>query len=106
MQIKKIPIVVNDSRGFFTSRVIITFMLEALAALDEGVNPILIERAGEKAGYPTPPLQLLDELTLTLLLRVHNETTEAASAAGITLKPHPGWSIIDRMIDEFGREGR
>nr|MDQ3579369.1 3-hydroxyacyl-CoA dehydrogenase NAD-binding domain-containing protein [Actinomycetota bacterium] len=66
LQIKKTPIVVNDSRGFFTSRVIGTFMNEALAMVGEGVAIPTIEQAGAQAGYPAPPLQLLDELTLTL----------------------------------------
>ena len=106
MQIKKTPIVVNDSRGFFTSRVIGTFINEAVAALAEGVNPVLIERAGEAAGYPAPPLQLMDELTLTLPRKIRNEYVAAVEAAGETYVPHPAEAVIDRMIDEFGREGR
>ncbi len=106
MQIKKTPIVVNDSRGFFTSRVIGTFINEAVAALGEGVNPVLIERAGEQAGYPAPPLQLLDELTLTLPRKIRNEYIASVEAAGETYVPHPAEAIVDRMIDEFGREGR
>jgi 3-hydroxyacyl-CoA dehydrogenase/enoyl-CoA hydratase/3-hydroxybutyryl-CoA epimerase len=106
MQIRKTPIVVNDSRGFFTSRVIGTFINEAIAALGEGVNPVLIERAGEQAGYPAPPLQLMDELTLTLPRKIRNESKAAVEAAGGTWEPHPAEAIIDRMIDEFGREGR
>jgi len=106
MQIKKTPIVVNDSRGFFTSRVIGTFINEAVAALGEGVNPVLIERAGEAAGYPAPPLQLLDELTLTLPRKIRNEYIASVEAAGETYVPHPAEAIVDRMIDEFGREGR
>src|SRR5699024_2449229 len=66
LQIKKTPIVVNDSRGFFTSRVIGTFINEAIAAVGEGVEPSTIEQAGSQAGFPAPPLQLSDELTLTL----------------------------------------
>ncbi|HEX3649878.1 MAG TPA: 3-hydroxyacyl-CoA dehydrogenase NAD-binding domain-containing protein, partial [Pseudonocardiaceae bacterium] len=64
-QIRKTPIVVNDSRGFFTSRVIGTFLNEAVAMVGEGVPPASIEQAGSQAGYPAPPLQLMDELTLT-----------------------------------------
>ena len=106
MQISKTPIVVNDSRGFFTSRVIGTFINEAVAALGEGVNPVLIERAGLAAGYPAPPLQLMDELTLTLPRKIRNEFKQAVEAAGESYEPHPAEAIIDRMIDEFGREGR
>ncbi len=105
-QIKKTPIVVNDSRGFFTSRVIGTFMNEAVAALAEGVSPIMIERAGSAAGYPAPPLQLLDELTLTLPRKIRNETRSAIEASRETYVAHPGEAVIDRMVEEFGREGR
>jgi 3-hydroxyacyl-CoA dehydrogenase/enoyl-CoA hydratase/3-hydroxybutyryl-CoA epimerase len=104
LQLRKTPIVVNDSRGFFTSRVIGTFLNEAVAALGEGVHPVMIERAGLAAGYPAPPLQLLDELTLTLPRRIRRETQ--AAAAGGPAPAHPADAIIDRMIDEFGREGR
>ncbi|GAA1215873.1 3-hydroxyacyl-CoA dehydrogenase NAD-binding domain-containing protein [Prauserella alba] len=106
LQIKKTPIVVNDSRGFFTSRVIGTFIAEAVAALGEGVEPATIEQAGSQAGYPAPPLQLMDELTLTLPRKIRVETKEAIEAAGGTWDAHPSEAIIDRMIDEFDRKGR
>ncbi len=105
-QIKKTPIVVNDSRGFFTSRVIGTFINEAVAMLAEGVHPVTIERAGEMAGYPAAPLQLMDELTLTLPRKIRAEFVAAAEAAGQEYAGHPADAVIDRMIDEFGREGR
>jgi 3-hydroxyacyl-CoA dehydrogenase / enoyl-CoA hydratase / 3-hydroxybutyryl-CoA epimerase len=105
-QIRKTPIVVNDSRGFFTSRVIGTFLNEAVAALGEGVDPVMIERAGEMAGYPAAPLQLMDELTLTLPRKIRNETKAAIEADGGTWETHPAEAIIDAMIDEHGREGR
>ncbi|MBB3663983.1 MULTISPECIES: 3-hydroxyacyl-CoA dehydrogenase NAD-binding domain-containing protein [Prauserella salsuginis group] len=106
LQIKKTPIVVNDSRGFFTSRVIGTFIAEAVAALGEGVEPATIEQAGSQAGYPAPPLQLMDELTLTLPRKIRLETKEAIEAAGGTWDAHPSEAIIDRMIDEYDRKGR
>ena len=58
IQQRKTPIVVNDSQGFFTSRVIGTFLMEALAMVGEGISPVLVERAGQQAGYPAAPLQL------------------------------------------------
>jgi len=67
LAIGKTPIVVNDSRGFYTSRVIGTFINEALAMLGEGVEPASIEHAGTQAGYPAPPLQLSDELNMELM---------------------------------------
>lgn len=105
-QIKKTPIVVNDSRGFFTSRVIGTFLNEAVAMLGEGVHPVTIERAGERAGYPAPPLQLMDELTLTLPRRIEAEYRAAAERSGEPYERHPAMAILDRMVEEFGREGR
>jgi len=106
LQIRKTPIVVNDSRGFFTSRVIGTFLNEAVAAVGEGVEPATIEQAGAQAGYPAPPLQLMDELTLTLPRKIRNETKAAVEAAGGTWTPHPSEAVIDRMLDEFDRKGR
>ncbi|ASR37847.1 3-hydroxyacyl-CoA dehydrogenase [Prauserella marina] len=106
LQIRKTPIVVNDSRGFFTSRVIGTFINEAVAAVGEGVEPASIEQAGSQAGYPAPPLQLMDELTLTLPRKIRQETRAAVEAAGGTWTTHPAEGVIDRMIDEFDRKGR
>jgi 3-hydroxyacyl-CoA dehydrogenase / enoyl-CoA hydratase / 3-hydroxybutyryl-CoA epimerase len=105
-QIKKTPIVVNDSRGFFTSRVIGTFINEAVAMLAEGVHPVTIERAGEKAGYPAAPLQLMDELTLTLPRKIAAEFKAAIEREGGTYEAHPAQEVLDRMVEEFGREGK
>ncbi|WP_154760290.1 3-hydroxyacyl-CoA dehydrogenase NAD-binding domain-containing protein [Amycolatopsis pithecellobii] len=106
LQIKKTPIVVHDSRGFFTSRVIGTFLNEAVAAVGEGVEPASVEQAGSQAGYPAPPLQLMDELTLTLPRKIRQETRAAVEAAGGTWIAHPSEAVVDRMLDEFDRKGR
>lgn len=106
LQIGKTPIVVNDSRGFFTSRVIGTFLNEAMAALGEGVEPATIEQAGSQAGYPAPPLQLMDELTLTLPRKIRAETKAAVLAAGGTWPEHGSEAVIDAMLDQHGRKGR
>ncbi|MFI8974987.1 3-hydroxyacyl-CoA dehydrogenase NAD-binding domain-containing protein [Nocardia asteroides] len=106
LQIDKTPIVVNDSRGFFTSRVIGTFIYEAVAAIGEGVEPASIEQAGLQAGYPAPPLQLIDELTLTLPRKIRQQTRAAVEAAGGHWTPHGSEAVVDRMIDEFDRKGR
>ncbi|MGH3838773.1 MAG: 3-hydroxyacyl-CoA dehydrogenase family protein, partial [Pseudonocardiaceae bacterium] len=105
-QIRKTPIVVNDSRGFFTSRVIGTFLNEGVAMLAEGAPPASIEQATTQAGYPAPVLQLLDELNLTLTRKIRAETQRGVEAAGGTWTPHPADAIIDRMVLEFSRPGR
>ncbi|MDR7301185.1 3-hydroxyacyl-CoA dehydrogenase NAD-binding domain-containing protein [Haloactinomyces albus] len=105
-QINKTPIVVNDSRGFFTSRVIGTFLNEGVAMLTEGVAPASIEQASSQAGFPAPVLQLYDELTLTLPRKIREETRQAVEAAGGKWTPHPADPVLDRMVDEFDRKGR
>jgi 3-hydroxyacyl-CoA dehydrogenase / enoyl-CoA hydratase / 3-hydroxybutyryl-CoA epimerase len=105
-QIRKTPIVVNDSRGFFTSRVIGTFLNEGVAMLAEGAPPASIEQASSQAGYPAPVLQLMDELTLTLTLMIREETRRGVEAAGGTWIPHPADAIIDAMVLEYERPGR
>ncbi len=103
--IKKTPIVVNDSRGFFTSRVIRTFVNEAMALLGEGIEPTTIEQAGGQAGYPAPPLQLLDELNLELLQKISIASKAAAVSEGTTYVEHPGELVVEKMI-ELGRPSR
>ncbi|MGH3325390.1 MAG: 3-hydroxyacyl-CoA dehydrogenase family protein, partial [Streptomyces sp.] len=105
-QIKKTPIVVNDSRGFFTSRVIGHFINEGVALLGEGVDPATVEQAAAQAGYPAKVLSLMDELTLTLPRKIRDESRRALEAEGVTWAPHPADAVIDRMVDEFGRTGR
>ncbi|MCP3098003.1 3-hydroxyacyl-CoA dehydrogenase NAD-binding domain-containing protein [Myxococcus sp. K15C18031901] len=106
VQIGKTPIVVNDSRGFFTSRVIGTFLNEAIAMVGEGIHPASVEQAGLQAGYPAAPLQLMDELTLTLPRKIRQETQAAAVAAGKTWDPHGSYPVVDALIDTHGRKGR
>ncbi|MFJ7524818.1 3-hydroxyacyl-CoA dehydrogenase NAD-binding domain-containing protein [Streptomyces griseus] len=105
-RIKKTPIVVNDSRGFFTSRVIGQFINEGVAMVGEGVEPASIEQAAAQSGYPAKVLSLMDELTLTLPRKIRNETRRAVEEAGGSWPGHPSDEVIDRMVDEFGRTGR
>ncbi|MDQ4104691.1 MAG: 3-hydroxyacyl-CoA dehydrogenase NAD-binding domain-containing protein, partial [Actinomycetota bacterium] len=105
-QIRKTPIVVNDSRGFFTSRVIGTFINEGVAMLAEGIPPASIEQATLQAGYPAPVLQLVDELSLQLMRKIREETRRGVEAAGGTWTAHPADVIVDRMVLEFRRPGR
>jgi 3-hydroxyacyl-CoA dehydrogenase / enoyl-CoA hydratase / 3-hydroxybutyryl-CoA epimerase len=101
--LRKTPIVVNDSRGFFTSRVIGTFLNEGVAMVGEGIDPQTVEQASMQAGYPAPVLQLMDELTLTLTQKIRDETRGAAGESYVT---HPAEAVIDRLVGEFGRKGR
>ncbi|MFC9458083.1 3-hydroxyacyl-CoA dehydrogenase NAD-binding domain-containing protein [Streptomyces sp. NPDC058430] len=105
-QINKTPIVVNDSRGFFTSRVIGHFINEGVAMVAEGIEPASVEQAAAQAGYPAKVLSLMDELTLTLPRKIRNETKRAVEEAGGTWAGHPADVVIDRMVEEFDRPGR
>jgi 3-hydroxyacyl-CoA dehydrogenase/enoyl-CoA hydratase/3-hydroxybutyryl-CoA epimerase len=105
-QIKKTPIVVNDSRGFFTSRVIGTFINEGVAMLAEGVPPASIEQASSQAGYPAPVLQLSDELNMKLMRKITKAARDAVEAAGGSWNVHPSETVIERMLDEHDRPGR
>ena len=105
LAIGKTPIVVNDSRGFYTSRVIGTFINEALAMLGEGVEPASIEHAGSQAGYPAPPLQLSDELNMELMHKIAVATRKGVEGAGGKYEPHPAEAVVEKMI-EIGRPSR
>jgi len=105
-QIQKTPIVVNDSRGFFTSRVIGTFLNEAIAMVGEGIHPASIEQAGQQAGYPAAPLQLMDELTLTLGRKIRQETKAAVEAEGKEFPAHSSYAVVDKLVDSYDRKGR
>jgi 3-hydroxyacyl-CoA dehydrogenase / enoyl-CoA hydratase / 3-hydroxybutyryl-CoA epimerase len=105
LAIGKTPIVVNDSRGFYTSRVIGTFINEAIAMLGEGVQPASIEHAGSQAGYPAPPLQLSDELNMELMAKIAAATRKGVEDAGGTYVPHPAEAVVNKMI-ELGRPSK
>ena len=105
-QIGKTPIVVNDSRGFYTSRVFGTYVSEGIAMLSEGIHPRSIEVAGMKSGMPMPPLALQDEVSLSLSLHVMQQTKRALEAQGKTFTPHPAMPVVEKMVKELGREGK
>lgn len=104
-QIKKTPIVVNDSRGFYTSRVIGFMVNEGLQLLAEGVHPQSLERAVTQAGYPVGTLQLSDELNMELMMKIAKATADAAERDGLDYEPHPGLKVVEKMI-ELGRPSR
>ncbi len=104
-QIGQTPIVVNDSRGFYTSRVFATYVMEGIAMLLEGVHPRSIEVAGLQAGMPMPPLALQDEVSLSLSLHVADQTRKDMAAEGKVYAEHPGTAAI-RQLCELGRIGK
>ncbi|WP_121254191.1 3-hydroxyacyl-CoA dehydrogenase NAD-binding domain-containing protein [Nocardioides ferulae] len=104
-QIRKTPIVVNDSRGFYTSRVIGTQVMEGLALLAEGCHPVSIDRAATQAGYPVGPLQLTDELNMELMVKIQKANAEAAAREGREWVPSAGEQVVAKMI-ELGRPSR
>jgi len=106
LSINKIPIVVNDSRGFYTSRVFSTYVEEGLALLGEGQNPQCIESAGITAGMPVGPLALTDEITLTLVEHINKQTEKDLNVEGKTRPVHPADEVVEKMIHEFNRKGR
>jgi len=104
-QIRKIPIVVNDSRGFFTSRVFGTLVMEGVEMLAEGVNPVRIERAAQLAGFPGQPLAMSDEVSLTLQQKIDAEARKAAAAEGKELPVTKAMEVVNTMV-ELGRAGK
>ena len=105
-QIGKIPVVVNDSRGFFTSRVFGTFVNEGICMLGEGIHPSSIENAGLLAGMPVGPLTISDEVSMTLMQHVRDQSKKDVEAAGETWNAHPAEAIIDQMVNTYGRKGK
>ena len=106
LQIKKTPIVVNDSRGFFTSRVFGTFTNEGLAMLGEGVSAALIENQARQAGMPVGPLAISDEVSMSLMAHIRQQTAQDLQAEGKALPQHPANAVIDLMLQEFKRPGK
>jgi 3-hydroxyacyl-CoA dehydrogenase / enoyl-CoA hydratase / 3-hydroxybutyryl-CoA epimerase len=102
-RIRKTPVVVNDSRGFYTSRVFATYVAEGLALLSEGVKPALIENAGRMAGMPVGPLALADEVSLTLMQHVAKQTK---ADLGDKYQGTPADPVVQKMVDDLGRDGK
>jgi 3-hydroxyacyl-CoA dehydrogenase/enoyl-CoA hydratase/3-hydroxybutyryl-CoA epimerase len=106
LQIGKTPIVVNDRRGFYTSRVFTTYIMEGMAMLAEGIHPRSIEVAGLKAGMPMPPLALQDEVSLSLSLHIAEQTRRDLEAEGLNLPVHPGFAVVQEIGGKQGRIGK
>jgi 3-hydroxyacyl-CoA dehydrogenase/enoyl-CoA hydratase/3-hydroxybutyryl-CoA epimerase len=101
-QIRKTPIVVNDSRGFYTSRCFGTYIMEGLAMLADGVTPALVENGGRQSGMPVGPLDVGDAVSIELSHKVREQTKKDL---GDAWKPQPGDKIVDVMIEQ-GRLGK
>ncbi|UZE84919.1 3-hydroxyacyl-CoA dehydrogenase NAD-binding domain-containing protein [Pseudomonas viciae] len=106
LQINKTPIVVNDSRGFFTSRVFGTFINEGIAMLGEGVSAPMIETEARKAGMPVGPLAISDEVSLNLMSHIRAQTATDLHAEGKTPIEHPAFAVIDLLLNEYKRPGK
>ncbi len=105
-QIKKTPIVVNDSRGFYTSRCFATYPMEGMTLLAEGQHPRSIEMAGLQAGMPVGPLAVQDEVSLSLSLHVLEQTRKDLAAEGKTATEHPGVAVVEKMAKQLDRQGK
>ena len=102
-QIRKTPIVVNDSRGFYTSRVFSTFTAEGIMMLAEGVQPALIENAAKQAGMPVGALAVTDEVTLELAYKIGKET---AANLGRPYPADPSQEAVRKMVEDLDRKGK
>jgi len=101
--IGKTPIVVNDARGFYTTRVVMAYQAEAFDMLAQGVAPDLVELAGTASGMPVPPLALSDAVALDL---IHQINLQAASDLGEAYRLTPGYGMVGRLVEELGRHGK
>jgi 3-hydroxyacyl-CoA dehydrogenase / enoyl-CoA hydratase / 3-hydroxybutyryl-CoA epimerase len=101
--IGKTPIVVNDARGFYTTRVVMAYQAEAFDMLAQGVAPDLVELAGATSGMPLPPLALSDAVALDL---IHQINMQAARDLGEAYRLTPGYAMVGRLVEELGRHGK
>lgn len=101
-QIRKTPIVVNDSRGFYTSRCFGTYVMEGVTMLGNGITPALIENIGKQMGMPVGPLAVSDEVSIELGYKVMQQTKKDM---GDAYKTGPADHVVEKMM-ELGRVGR
>jgi 3-hydroxyacyl-CoA dehydrogenase / enoyl-CoA hydratase / 3-hydroxybutyryl-CoA epimerase len=106
LAIGKLPIVVNDSRGFFTSRVFGTFVMEGAAMVAEGIPAAVVENAGIQIGMPVGPLAVLDETSLSLSVHVMDQTKADFAAEGKPYTVTTGERLVELMVKEHKRAGR
>jgi len=101
-KIRKTPIVVNDSRGFYTSRCFSTYTSEGIALLKDGVDPVLIENAGKNAGMPVGALAVSDEVALDLALKISKQSI----ADGALSEEDGAYQVTRMMVEDLGRFGK
>jgi len=101
--IKKTPIVVNDTRGFYVNRCVLRYMSEAYKMLIEGVPAAMIENAAKAAGMPVGPLALTDETAIDLAQKIMKQTIRDLGDKAVDPKQ---MALIDTMVDAHGRFGR
>ncbi len=101
--IGKTPIVVNDARGFYTSRVVGTYIREGHLMLSEGVPPAMIENVGRMAGMPVGPLALNDEVAVDLAWKILKATEADLGAKAVDAREK---ALLEDMVEKRGRYGR
>ena len=106
VKINKVPIVVNDSRGFYTYRVFEKYTGEGMALLSEGNSAQAIETAGTNAGFPVGPLAVIDEISIELIAHIRDQTWHDLKIEGKDLPTGPWDSVIDFMTKDVKRTGR
>ncbi|MBZ9725148.1 enoyl-CoA hydratase/isomerase family protein [Mesorhizobium sp. CO1-1-11] len=101
--IKKTPIVVNDTRGFYVNRCVLRYMSEAYKMLIEGVPAPMIENAAKAAGMPVGPLALTDETAIDLAQKIMKQTIRDLGEKAVDPRQ---MALINTMVDDHGRFGR
>jgi 3-hydroxyacyl-CoA dehydrogenase/enoyl-CoA hydratase/3-hydroxybutyryl-CoA epimerase len=103
MKLRKTPIVVRDSRGFYTSRTFQTYLEEGFEMLAEGVAPAIIENIGRATGMPRGPLEISDDVGLDLCYAARRQ---ARADLGAAFRPTAQDGLLSRLVEEQGRFGR
>ena len=106
IKIGKIPIVVNDSRGFYTTRVFERYAKEGMSLLKEGNHPVDIESAGKAAGFPVGPLAVIDEISIQLLADIRDQSNNELNKETVSKSDDPWNEVIDFMLNDAKRSGR
>jgi len=101
-KIRKTPIVVNDSRGFYTSRCFGTYTREGMAMLSEGIHPAMIENVGRMAGMPMGPLEVMDSVGVDTALKITRETRKELGASGTDAAEE----LLTWLVEKSNRPGR